>query len=46
MLDQPEPVAPWLYVQPGIGWLGSPGGGDSAPLDNALVGYLMVNVQF
>ena len=39
-------VTPWLYVQPGLEWIGSPGGGDSAPLDDDLIGYLIVGMEF
>jgi porin len=38
-------LLPWLYVQPGVEWIGTPGGGSPAPLADALVGYLLVNVQ-
>ncbi|MCH2135001.1 MAG: carbohydrate porin [Phycisphaerales bacterium] len=39
-------LTPCLYVQPGIEWIGHPGGGDEAPLDNAVVGYSVVGVEF
>ncbi len=38
-------LLPWLYVQPGLEWIGTPGGGDPAPLSDALIGYLLVNVE-
>lgn len=38
-------LLPWLYLQPGISWIGTPGGGDPAPLSNALLGYLLVNIE-
>ena len=39
-------ITPWLYMQPGIEWLGSPGGGSTAPLDDAVTGYVMIGVTF
>lgn len=36
----------WSYVQPGIMWIGTPGGGSPAPLNDDLVGYLLVGVEF
>jgi len=36
----------WLYVQPGVSWIGNPGGGSPAPLGDALLGYLLVNIEF
>lgn len=38
-------LLPWLYVQPGVEWIGTPGGGDPAPLSDALLGYFLVNVE-
>lgn len=38
-------LLPWLYVQPGVSWIGTPGGGDPAPLSNALLGYFLVNIE-
>lgn len=39
-------LTPALWVQPGFQWIGSPGGGDPAPLEDAVQGYFMVNIQF
>ena len=39
-------LTPWLYVQPGFEWIGSPGGGDVAPLDDDIIGYLLVGMEF
>ena len=39
-------LAPAFSIQPGIEWITTPSGGDPAPLDDAVVGYLIVNVQF
>ncbi|MCH2132885.1 MAG: carbohydrate porin [Phycisphaerales bacterium] len=39
-------LTPWFAVQPGIQWLPTPGGGDPAQLDDAVTGYLMVEVVF
>ena len=39
-------LTPHLLVQPGIEWIRSPGGGDPASLGDALVPYLVINVQF
>jgi porin len=36
----------WSYLQPGIMWIDTPGGGSPAPLDDALLGYLLVGVEF
>jgi porin len=36
----------WSYVQPGVMWIVDPGGGNPAPLDDALLGYLLVGVAF
>ena len=38
-------LLPWLYVQPGIQWIGNPGGGDPAPLEDAVQPYVLVNVE-
>ena len=38
-------VLPWLYLQPGIQWIQTPGGGDPAPLDNAAQAYLLVSFE-
>lgn len=34
------------YVQPGLMWINQPGGGSSAPLNDALLPYLLVGVEF
>lgn len=39
-------LTPCLYVQPGIEWIESPGGGSTPPLQNALVAYLQVGIEF
>jgi len=36
----------WCYLQPGMMWINSPGGGDSSPLKDALLNYLLVGVEF
>lgn len=36
----------WIYLQPGVMWIRTPGGGDPAPLDDALLAYLLVGVEF
>lgn len=36
----------WSYLQPGVMWIINPGGGDRAPLDDALVLYGLVGVEF
>ena len=36
----------WSYLQPGVMWIMTPGGGDPAPLDDALVVYTLVGVEF
>ena len=36
----------WLYTQPGVLWIRTPGGGDPAPLDDALMLYLLVGFDF
>jgi carbohydrate-selective porin OprB len=36
----------WSYFQPGVMWIMSPGGGDPAPLDDALLVYGLVGVAF
>lgn len=36
----------WSYVQPGVMWIVDPGGGDPAPLDDAVLAYLLVGVDF
>jgi len=36
----------WSYLQPGVEWIINPGGGDPAPLDDALLPYLLVGVNF
>ena len=39
-------LTPWCYVQPGFEWIGSPGGGDTSPLEDDVIGYLLVGVEF
>jgi len=39
-------ITPWCYVQPGFEWIGSPGGGAAAPLDDDIIGYLIVGMEF
>lgn len=39
-------ITPWLYVQPGFEWIGSPGGGESSPLDDDIIGYVLVGMEF
>ena len=39
-------VSPHLLIQPGIEWIRSPGGGDPAALGDAVVPYLVINIQF
>ena len=36
----------WSYLQPGIMWIITPGGGDPAPLDDALLIYGLVGFEF
>ena len=36
----------WSYLQPGVMWIMTPGGGDPAPLDDALVVYTLIGVEF
>ena len=36
----------WSYFQPGIMWIITPGGGDPAPLDDALLVYGLFGVEF
>ena len=36
----------WSYLQPGIMWVDTPGGGSPAPLSDALLGYLLAGVEF
>ncbi len=35
----------WSYVQPGIMWVATPGGGDPAPLSDLVLAYLLVGVE-
>ena len=35
-----------VYVQPGVLWIRTPGGGDPAPLEDATMLYLLVGVDF
>tara|TARA_Y100000589_G_scaffold308929_1_gene325922 strand:- start:2424 stop:3977 length:1554 start_codon:yes stop_codon:yes gene_type:complete len=39
-------VTPWFSVQPGIEWLGTPSGGSPTQLEDAVMGYVMVEVVF
>lgn len=39
-------LTPWCYVQPGFEWIGSPGGGDTSPLEDDVIGYLIVGMEF
>ena len=36
----------WLYVQPGLLWIHTPGGGDPAPIDDATMLDLLVGLDF
>ncbi|MDG1960354.1 MAG: carbohydrate porin [Candidatus Binatia bacterium] len=38
-------ILPWLYIQPGLQWIATPGAGDPAPLDNAMQAYLLVAIE-
>lgn len=38
-------LLPWFYLQPGVQWIGNPGGGNPAPLDDAVQAYLLVNIE-
>ena len=38
-------LLPWLYVQPGIQWIGTPGGGDPAPLRDSVQAYLLISLE-
>lgn len=35
----------WSYLQPGVLWINSPGGGDPAPLDDDFLTYLLVGFE-
>ena len=39
-------VTPWLFVQPGFEWIGSPGGGETQSLEDDVIGYLVVGMEF
>jgi porin len=39
-------LLPSVFVQPGIEWIANPSGGDPATLDDAVAGYLEINIQF
>ena len=39
-------LIPSVFVQPGIEWIANPSGGDPATLDEAVAGYLEINIQF
>jgi len=36
----------WSYLQPGLMWINSPGGGKPAALADALLAYIVVGIQF
>ena len=36
----------WSYAQPGLMWIANPGGGDPAPLDDVVLPYLLIGVEF
>jgi hypothetical protein len=35
-----------VYLQPGFMWIGGPGGGSPAALEDAVLPYLLVGVEF
>lgn len=35
----------WSYLQPGVMWINSPGGGDPAPLKDDVLAYLLVGIE-
>jgi len=35
-----------VYLQPGLMWIGTPGGGSLAPLEDCVLPYLLVGVEF
>ncbi len=35
----------WSYLQPGVMWINSPGGGDPAPLEDNFLAYLLVGIE-
>jgi porin len=35
----------WSYLQPGLMWINSPGGGDPAPLDDNFMAYVLVGFE-
>lgn len=39
-------LTPWFAVQPGIEWLGTPGGGDPSQIEDTVMGYLMIEIIF
>ena len=38
-------LQPWTYLQPGVMWIQSPGGGDPAPLDDDVLIYLLMGIE-
>jgi len=36
----------WMYLQPGLMWIATPGGGNPAPLDDTFMLYLLVGMEF
>ena len=39
-------LTPAFSIQPGIEWIATPSGGDPSALDDAVTGYLIINIQF
>ena len=39
-------LTPWFALQPGIEWLGTPGGGDPSQIEDSVMGYLMIEIVF
>lgn len=39
-------LLPWFYLQPGVEWIGTPGGGEPAPLRSAVQFYLLISLEF
>ena len=44
--DPSSVQVPPSSVQPGFEWIGSPGGGEVAPLEDDVIGYLIVGMEF
>lgn len=38
-------LLPWFYLQPGVEWIGTPGGGAPAPLSSAVQFYLLISLE-